>query len=63
MMKFGRPHRHLEICDSTNDVAREWALDPVDPAPSGALVTADFQKRTDADSAGMSGRRKRAKVL
>ena len=36
-------HRHVTQCGSTNDLAREWALDPVDPAPCGALVTADFQ--------------------
>lgn len=45
MTRFGRPHKHLTECASTNDIAREWALDPVDPAPSGALVTADFQTR------------------
>ena len=45
MTTFGRPHRHLECCGSTNDIARAWALDPADPAPSGALVTADFQTR------------------
>lgn len=36
-------HRHFAECDSTNDLAREWALDPDAPAPCGALVTADFQ--------------------
>ena len=45
MTMFGQPHRHLLECGSTNDVAREWALDMSDPALSGALVTADFQTR------------------
>ncbi len=45
MMRFGSPHRHLAECASTNDIAREWATDAADPAPSGALVTADFQTR------------------
>ena len=45
MTPFGTPHRHLAQCGSTNDLAREWARDPDDPAPSGALVTADFQTR------------------
>ena len=45
MIRFGRPHRHLAECASTNDIAREWASDAADPAPSGALVTADFQTR------------------
>ncbi len=45
MIGFGRLHRHLAECASTNDIAREWALDARDPAPSGALVTADFQTR------------------
>ena len=45
MIEFGRPHRHLSECTSTNDIAREWASDPAAPAPSGALVTADFQTR------------------
>ena len=45
MTKFGRPHKHFLECSSTNDIAREWALDGEDPAPSGALVTADFQTR------------------
>ncbi len=45
MSKFGRPHQHLAECASTNDIAREWALNAMDPAPSGALVTADFQTR------------------
>ncbi len=44
-LRFGRPHKHLAECASTNDIAREWASDPGDPAPSGALVTADFQTR------------------
>ncbi len=42
MTKFGRPHKHFSECGSTNDAAREWALEG---APSGALVTADFQTR------------------
>ncbi len=44
-LRFGRPHRHLAECASTNDIAREWASDAAAPAPSGALVTADFQTR------------------
>jgi BirA family biotin operon repressor/biotin-[acetyl-CoA-carboxylase] ligase len=43
MISFGSPHRHEAQCASTNDLARDWAQDPRDPAPSGALVTADFQ--------------------
>lgn len=42
MTTFGQPRRHLNECGSTNDMAREWALAG---APSGALVTADFQTR------------------
>ena len=45
MIPFGSPHRHFAQCGSTNDEAREWAKDPHDPAPSGAIVTADFQTR------------------
>ena len=45
MITFGTPRRHVAQCGSTNDLAREWARDPDDPAPSGALVTADFQTR------------------
>lgn len=45
MTTFGTPHRHIAQCGSTNDLAREWARDPNAPAPSGALVTADFQTR------------------
>lgn len=45
MIHFGTPHRHVAQCGSTNDLAREWARDPDAPAPSGALVTADFQTR------------------
>ncbi len=45
MTTFGTPRRHVAQCGSTNDLAREWAHDPDDPAPSGALVTADFQTR------------------
>ena len=44
-LNFGRPHKHLAECASTNDTAREWASDAVDPAPSGALMTAEFQTR------------------
>ena len=43
MISFGTPHRHVAQCSSTNDLAREWAQDSSDPAPSGTLVTADFQ--------------------
>ena len=43
MTTFGQPHRHVAVCDSTNDLARAWAADTLDPAPHGALVTADFQ--------------------
>ncbi len=43
MTTFGTPHRHLPSCSSTNDAARDWARDPVQPAPTGALVTSDFQ--------------------
>lgn len=42
MTGFGQPRRHFAECGSTNDLAREWALDG---APSGALVTAGFQMR------------------
>ena len=45
MIPFGTPRRHVAECGSTNDLAREWTQDPDDPAPSGALVTADFQTR------------------
>lgn len=45
MTRFGQPHRHYGRCTSTNDVARDWALDPDDPAPSGALVSAAHQTR------------------
>lgn len=44
-MPFGSPHRHFAECVSTNDLARAWALDADDPAPHGALVSADFQTR------------------
>lgn len=44
-MPFGSPHRHYDQCASTNDIARAWALDADDPAPHGALVSADFQTR------------------
>jgi len=43
MTTFGTPHRHLPSCGSTNDVARDWARDADQPAPTGALVTSDFQ--------------------
>ena len=45
MTTFGHPHRHVARCDSTNDLARDWARDPDDPAPSGAMVSTDFQSR------------------
>ena len=45
MLTFGHPHRHVARCESTNDLAREWARDPNDPAPSGAMVFTDFQTR------------------
>ena len=40
MTEFGQDRRHFAECGSTNDLAREWASES---APSGALVTADFQ--------------------
>ena len=45
MTTFGHPHRHVARCDSTNDLARDWARDAGDPAPSGAVVSTDFQTR------------------
>jgi BirA family biotin operon repressor/biotin-[acetyl-CoA-carboxylase] ligase len=45
MTTFGQPRRHFSNCGSTNDLAREWASDSAEPAPSGALVTAGFQTR------------------
>lgn len=39
-MTFGRPHRHLRVCDSTNTLGRELAAAG---APSGMVVTADAQ--------------------
>jgi BirA family biotin operon repressor/biotin-[acetyl-CoA-carboxylase] ligase len=36
-------HRHFAECASTNDLARDWARDPEQPASEGAVVTADFQ--------------------
>ena len=39
-MKFGHPHRHLRLTESTNDVARGLAANG---APSGTLVTAGVQ--------------------
>jgi BirA family biotin operon repressor/biotin-[acetyl-CoA-carboxylase] ligase len=44
-MTYGTPNHHLEECASTNDVAAEWAADPLDPAPDGAMVTADLQTK------------------
>ena len=43
MIVFGQPRRRYAECGSTNDLAREWASGSVDPAPSGALVTAEYQ--------------------
>ncbi len=43
MLPFGYPHRHVARCESTNDLARDWVRDPDDPAPSGAVVSTDFQ--------------------
>jgi len=45
VITFGTPRCHVTQCGSTNDLARAWARDTDDPAPSGALVTADFQTR------------------
>ncbi len=45
MLTFGQPHRHVPRCESTNDLARDWARDPDGPAPSGAVVSTDFQTR------------------
>lgn len=45
MTVFGQPRKHVGECGSTNDLARDWAGDADDAAPSGALVTADFQTR------------------
>ena len=53
MTPFGQPRRHVAVCASTNDLARAWAEDAADPAPHGALVTADFQTR----GRGRRGRR------
>lgn len=39
-MTFGRPHRHLRVCESTNAVARELAAAG---APGGTVVTAGEQ--------------------
>jgi len=38
---FGRPHRHLRVCDSTNTLARELAAAG---ASSGTVVTAGDQR-------------------
>jgi BirA family transcriptional regulator, biotin operon repressor / biotin---[acetyl-CoA-carboxylase] ligase len=40
VVTFGRPHRHLRRCDSTNTVARELAAAG---AAAGTMVTADEQ--------------------
>lgn len=40
MTRFGRPHRHLRVCDSTNELARRLAEAG---APDGLIVTADSQ--------------------
>ena len=40
MARFGRPHRHLRECGSTNTVGRELAIAG---APDGTVVTADRQ--------------------
>ncbi len=40
MTEFGRPHLHLRLTESTNDVARELAEQGV---PSGTVVTASEQ--------------------
>ena len=40
MLRFGRPHRHYKVTDSTNERARELA---VAGAPSGTVVTAAEQ--------------------
>ncbi len=45
MTTFGHPHRHVARCDSTSDLARDWARDPDDPALSGAVVSTEFQSR------------------
>ncbi len=45
MLSFGHPHRHVPECESTNDLARDWARDADAPAPSGAVVSTDFQTR------------------
>ncbi len=45
MTPFGLPRRHVTECASTNDLARTWAADANNPAPHGALVTADYQTR------------------
>jgi len=38
-----RDHRHFVECGSTNDIAREWIGDAVEPAAEWSVVTADFQ--------------------
>jgi BirA family biotin operon repressor/biotin-[acetyl-CoA-carboxylase] ligase len=40
---LGDHWRHYAQCRSTNDLAMAWACAPVDPAPDGAAVTADYQ--------------------
>lgn len=42
---FPTAHRHFIECVSTNDLARAWAINAADPAPHGALVSADWQTR------------------
>jgi len=44
-MTYGKPYRRLEECESTNDIAAQWAVDAADPAVDGALVTADLQTK------------------
>ena len=44
-MTIGAEWRHYAKCESTNDLARAWALDAAAPAPDGAVVTADLQTR------------------
>ena len=58
MTTFGRPRCHVTQCSSTNDAARVWALNAESPAPSGALVTADFQTQ----GRGQRGRQWQAEV-
>ncbi len=48
--RFGKPHHHFEETDSTNERARELAIDG---APSGTVVTAGIQ----TEGRGRHGRR------